>query len=1047
MGRSDGAVGAVRQDVAVDDAREDLPEGLYETLIDVALNKQLSSMTTGQVQIDDLRDAEAADRMALFLSREVERALGSLPEKGRAVTGAKVLAALIAHLAAEPALPNAEPLRPALPGRVLHAVRGRGPDVAWRSIRQPLIPLLDSALLTNSPGEPGVGSQLKAEVESADSIDIVMAFIRMSGIRPIVDELAAHCDRGRPLRVLTTIYTKSTESAALDMLANLGAEVRVSYDESSTRLHAKSWLFRRSSGFSTAYIGSSNLTHSAQVAGLEWNVRVSQARNRSIIEKISAVFESYWQAGDFTEYDGEQFRARVAPSGAAASTVLSPLELVLRPFQERLLEQIEMARSRGRHRNLLVAATGTGKTVMAAADYSRLCDILPRARLLVVAHREEMLDQSRATFRHVLRDGAFGEKWVAGQRPDSFQHVFASVQSLNAAGIAALASDHFDVVIIDEFHHAAAPSYQALLNHLKPKELLGLTATPERSDGLDILSHFGGEIAAELRLWDAIDQQHLAHFSYYGIHDNVDLSQITWRRGTGYDAAELSGLFTGHEARANLVIKQIIDKIGDISCFRAIGFCVSVAHAEFMAKHFTQHGIAAKVVTGSTARDERHAALRTLKDGTTRVIFTVDLYNEGVDVPDVDTLLMLRPTESPTLFLQQLGRGLRRSRGKSVCTVLDFIGNHRREFRFDRKYRALLGGSRRDLTRAVEQGFPFLPAGAHMELDRVARDVVLRSLRDAIPSTKPAIVRELRDLYRANGAPSIATFLAESGLEVDDLYGGNFGWSDLCEQAGIPVALPGPDETPLRRAIGRLLHMDDDVRLGALSSLLARADAPQIGALSAIEQRLARMLTASLVSQCVPADTSLQGALDIVWQHPQVIAELRDLLPVLADRISHLSTPCSLPVVPLMVHARYSRAEILAAVGDGNGALTPQWREGVRRVENARLDVLAFTLDKTSGEFSPTTRYLDYAINRQMIHWESQSTTRADSPTGRRYQQHVQTGDHILLFARIRRGESYYFLGTARYLSHEGERPMAITWRLDTPLPGDLYEAIAAAVA
>lgn len=1042
---ADGAAVARWHDEPVDD----LPEGLYETLIDVALAQRLAGMTDGvSIDIDPLRDADAADRVALFLSREIERALEMLPERQRADVGISVLASLMDRLAAEPLIPRSNPRRPSTPGRMLHAVTGPGPDGLPQRVRHPLIPLLDTALLTNAPGEPGVGSQIKAEIESADSIDVVMAFIRMSGIRPIADELAAHCDRGRALRILTTSYTGSTQVAALELLNRIGAHVRISYDVTSTRLHAKSWLFHRRSGFGTAYIGSSNLTHSAQVTGLEWNVRVSQARNRSVIEKITAVFDSYWQGGDFVPFDGQEFRERTAAASNPAVAHLSPLEVMLRPFQERLLERIALARLRGRHRNLLASATGTGKTVMAAVDYGRLRTSLPRARLLFVAHREEILDQSLATFRQVLRDGAFGEKWVGGMRPERFSHVFASIQSLNTAGVEALSPDHFDVVIIDEFHHAAAPSYLALLNHLQPGELLGLTATPERSDGLDVLSWFGGEIAAELRLWDAIDQQYLAPFAYYGIHDNVDLSGLTWKRGAGYDIGELSNLYTGHEARANLVIRQLIDKTGDLATVRAIGFCVSVDHAHFMARHFSQHGIPAVAVTGATAAADRVSALHALRQGAIRVVFTVDLYNEGVDVPDVDTLLMLRPTESPTLFLQQLGRGLRRSAGKGTCTVLDFIGNHRREFRFDRKYRALLGGSRQDLQRSVQQDFPFLPAGAHMELDRVARDVVLRSIREAIPSTKAAIVGEIQDLQRAGVEPTIAEFLAETGLELEDLYRSGFGWSDLCESAGIAVAAGGPMEKGLRQAVGRLLHVDDELRLRAMETMLRHAQPPDVSAYDVEGLRLARMWMTGLVSQFARAGTSVQDAMDIVWRHPQVLIELRQLVPVLRERIDHVHRPNGLVHVPLEVHARYTRREIMAALGEGGGATTPPWREGVYHAKQARADLLAFTLDKTSGAFSPTTRYRDYAINRELIHWESQSTTRADSPTGQRYRNHMAMGHAILLFARVRQDDrAYYFLGPAHYVAHEGERPMAVTWRLDRPLPGDLFEAFAAAVA
>src|SRR5213076_2868371 len=225
----------------------------------------------------------------------------------------------------------------------------------------------------------------------------------------------------------------------------------------------------------------------------------------------------------------------------------------------------------GRHRNLLVAATGTGKTVMAAVDYVRLREQLPRDRLLFVAHREEILEQSRATFAHALRDASFGKLWVGGKRPSRFEHVFASIQSLNRSGLESVDPAHFDVVIVDEFHHAAAPSYQMLLERMAPRELLGMTATPERADGLDVLRYFDGRIAAELRLWDAIDQEYLAPFAYFGIHDGLDLRAVPWRRGQGYDVVALENVLTADHAWARLVVEEVRRKVADSSKMRALG--------------------------------------------------------------------------------------------------------------------------------------------------------------------------------------------------------------------------------------------------------------------------------------------------------------------------------------------------------------------------------------------------------------------------------------------------------------------------------------------
>jgi len=721
----------------------------------------------------------------------------------------------------------------------------------------------------------------------------------------------------------------------------------------------------------------------------------------------------------------------------------------LEPFQERLLEEIEVARERGQHHNLLVSATGTGKTVMAAVDYARLRQSLDRSRLLFVAQRQELLEQSRATYAQALREPGFGELWVGGRRPERWDHIFASIQSLSRNGVEDLSPDHFDVVVIDEFHHAAARSYRALLDHLAPRELLGLTATPERADGLPILEWFGGRIAAELRLWDAIDQRRLVPFEYYGLHDGIDLRQVPWKRGSGYDVEALSNLYTGNDAWARLVVDQLRKRADDLDTMRALGFCVNVEHARFMARIFQSAGIAAVAIWGDSPEEERRDALERLRRREISVLFSVDLFNEGVDLPNVDTLLLLRPTDSPTLFLQQLGRGLRRHSGKTTCLVLDFVGQHRREFRFDRRFQALLGGSRKNVERQVESGFPFLPAGCHMELEHRAQEIVLESIRRAVPSQWRAKADELRRLAQ-EGRGSLRPFLEDSGLSLEDIYTGARGWSDLREDAGLPVEARGPEEKALRRACGRLLHVDDRERLERYAETLRSPSPPAIEDVTTRRARLLRMLIASVCDSVVTKDDSLEKGIALLWQHPQVRSELIELFELLGERIDHRHYELgpSHPDVPLRIHARYSRLEILAAFRPEQRAQVPAWQTGVHWVPDSRSDLFAFTLDKTSGQFSPTTRYRDYAISPELIHWESQSATRAESETGRRYQEHVRRGTSVMLFARERADDrAFWFLGPAIYVRHEGERPMAITWRLRHPLPGDLYVSFAAAVA
>ena len=1019
----------------------DLPPGLYERLITAQVKARLLQFDPARTRIQQqvIDHPETHGFLARHVSEAVSRALRELPAQDRIEKQREITNELLTLLR------QADEIV-ADPPQVLQSIQTlTGIPASDKPITTPLVPLSDSDLLVNARGEPALAHALAHEIPSADSIDLLCAFVRWHGLRVLEDELVAHCRAGKPLRVITTVYTGSTERKALDWLIGLGAQVKVSYDTQSTRLHAKAWMFRRATRYSTAYIGSSNLSKSALIDGVEWNVRLSQVGSPDILEKFDATFETYWQSPEYELYepgrDADRFDRAVAVD--RVDTLDAPLTFLdVEPWQHQreILEKLSVERERHhRFKNLVVAATGTGKTIVAALDFKRLRASMSDPRLLFVAHRQEILKQSLGAFRQVLRDGSFGELYVDGHRPDEWRYVFASIQSLAQVDFDRLDPASFDVVIVDEFHHAAAPTYRKVLERLKPKVLLGLTATPERTDATDILHYFDGHIAAELRLWDALERGLLCPFQYFGLHDNADLSQVTWSR-KGYDVAELENLYTADDARVRLVLAQLEAKHRDARSMRALGFCVSIAHAEFMARKFTETGLASQAVSAETDSDTRRQALIDLRAGRLRTLFAVDLFNEGVDLPEVDTLLFLRPTESALVFMQQLGRGLRRSETKDCVTVLDFISQAHRKFRFDLRYRAITGGTRSEVEKQIELGFPFLPAGCSMQLDKVASKIVIDNLKSAIPSARPAMVRELKalmdsDQYR--GRPiSLASFLFETGLELADVYR-NGCWSALRRQAGLTVPQPGPQEESIGGAMERLLHIDDPLRIDGYRRWLSGSpDAP-------INERDARIvvgLPATIWGAKLPA--TLSEALVVLQSHPAIVGELHELLAVLESEAAHLTSP--LPDLPLSVHARHSLAEIFAAIG----RITPdrfyQHREGVYYDKTINTDLFFVTLEKSDRDYSPSTLYKDYAISPSQFHWESQSITSENSSTAQRYLHHRERGSGILLFVRQRKKENgrtvpYTLLGPVDYVSHQHERPIQFVWQLRQPMPADFF--------
>ena len=1029
----------------------DFGPGLYDQLIDELLSERLDALAHERLAVDiqDVDPAELPDRLGEVLGRWAHDALSAVGSDQRAEAAielSKAVLGAIAGLQPDAVAPDRALVAPV---QRLAAIEALAPTDEPIPIRRPLTPLRDTVLMTNSRDQPAVGREIEAEIDSADRIDLVLAFIRWTGIRELLPQLRRHVEAGKPLRIITTTYTGSTELRALEALAELGAEVRVSYDTSTTRLHAKAWLFQRSSGFSTVYIGSSNLTFSAQVTGLEWNVRAAQRLNPELVAAFERTFATYWADSHFEPFDPKRFAKATAVAESDAS-ILTPFEIEPYPFQRQILERLQVERHKGHAHNLIAAATGTGKTIIAALDYRHLRSELDRARLLFVAHRTEILQQSQTTFRHVLRDGAFGELWVGGDRPSRWENVFASIQSINANEATSLDPEQFDVVIVDEFHHSAAASYEALLDHLRPTHLLGLTATPERTDGLDVLRWFGDRISIELRLWDALEQGLLSPFHYFGIHDATDLSNVTWRRGQGYDVAELTNIYTGDDIWTSKVIAAVREKIGDATHMRALGFCVSINHANFMADRFEQAGIRAQAVTSQTAETDRRQALADLRDGKVQVLFTVDLFNEGVDIPAIDVVLMLRPTESATIFLQQLGRGLRRIEGKDVLTVLDFVGHQRKEFRFDLRYRRMLGRTRRELETDIQQGFPYLPAGCHLDLDDVARSIVLRNIREALPTTWSQRVQELREL----GDTTLANYLHETGLDLDDLYRGNRTWTELRRTAGIDTATPTDGEAKAGRGISRLLHIDDQERLDAYAELLSPNRPPSAATL---DERTRRQLEGLLLTVLNPRKdtyTDVDEAAADLWRHDGLRHELFQVLPLLRDQIVHLHQPLGLlHPVPLQVHANYTREEILAAFGASTVTKPLPLQTGVYWHEPTRTDLLFITLQKADKDYSPTTRYLDYAISEHLFHWETQAKDTVASERGQNYIHHESRGRTIALFVRTAKKDStgrtipYFCAGTASYDEHQSERPIQITWKLHHPLPGDIFTNYRAAVA
>ncbi len=1039
-----------------------LRDGLYEQIINKGLDTELSALSEAEKHRETapIDAAEASKLLAKYVAEVVEKGLDNLKDNGGDLSSqVDLVNRIVSAVTEETREPDFAALSVAERKEQLLALFDRqnsilALDDKARVVR-PETSLARSSLFTGAVHEPQMYTELKKEIVSANRIDMLVSFIKWSGLRLLIDELRIFTQNGGELRIITTSYMGATDVKAIEELNRLpNTNIKVSYNTQITRLHAKAYIFYRDTGFTTAYVGSSNLSNAALTSGLEWNTKITKKDLPETIDKIAATFEFYWNDKEFEYYDEGQ-RERLARAlqaekyrDVSENNALYTLDIRPYSYQQEILDKLEAERTvRGFTRNLVVAATGTGKTVISALDYKRFCEQNPGSpcRLLFVAHREEILKQSLYTFRAVLKDANFGEMFVGSYRPESLDHLFLSIQTFNSQDFTSKTTpDFYDYIIVDEFHHAAAPTYQKLLEYYRPKILLGLTATPERMDGKSILGYFSDRIAAEIRLPEAIDRKLLCPFQYFGVTDTVDLDQLKWSAG-GYDKGELSKVYTmsgmAANRRADLIIQSLLKYVTDIDSVKGLGFCVSIEHAEFMCRFFNEHGIPSRFLPGRSSDEDRRGAKDLLVSGKVRFLFVVDIYNEGVDIPEVNTVLFLRPTESLTIFLQQLGRGLRLAKDKECLTVLDFIGQANKKYNFEDKFAALLSNTTRSVTREIRDGFMSAPKGCYIQLEKKAAKYILDNIRASYGNTAGLVSRAASFEEDTGLKLSLARFLDYYHLDPRNLYKFT-SFSRLCARAGVTDDFQEPPEETLTKAMAKLSVIDSRRWIRFLLDLLPRLSDVDFGRLPPLEKRMLQMFYITVWGKAAEDWNS-----DEVWDNlyaladsPVLLAELIELLKYRYDQIDFIDAPVDVGFeCPLDLHCTYTRDQLLVALDFLKPATV---REGVKWLPDQKLDVFFVTLNKSDKDYSPTTMYNDYSINEWLFHWQSQSTTAERSSAGQRYIHHRERGSRVLLFVRefkadrITGGaEAYTYLGTANYIKHDGEKPMNITWRLDAPIP------------
>lgn len=1045
-----------------------LHDGIYEQIVISKIDTALSELDQNYYVIlkESLKADDARKALSIYISSVIQQGLryiresfGSNLDKEALIAQIRLCNDIVDEIAKHTRDNDFEDNKILENGEILTALYNKlnsARSVKNKKDVRPETSITENALFTGSPNEPSMLSELKKEIQTSDSVDLLVSFIKWSAIRPLYNDLREFTSRpGCQLRIITTTYTKATDYKAIFELAQLpNTEIKVNYETNHARMHAKSYLFHRKTGFSTAYIGSSNLSHPALTGGLEWNIKVTEKESFDIVKKFQVSFETYWNDDTFETFDptDEECRQKLQYELSYPKEKLSNsrnLHLSFRPYvyQQEILDHLSAERELyGRNKNLVVAATGVGKTIIAAFDYKKFKKDHSSAKLLFVAHRKEILEQSLEKFREVLNDFNFGELYVDGKRPDDLQHLFISIQSLNSSGLldkSRTTQDYYDYIVVDEFHHAAAKSYQKLLEYYKPQILLGLTATPDRMDGKDILKYFDGHIASQMLLGEAINRNLLSPFQYFGITDQVDYQKINWINGR-YDVNQLENVYTADDIRCNLILSKVREYVTDIDAVKGLGFCISVKHANYMARFFNEHGVPSLALSAKSIDAIRGEAKQQLVEGKVKFIFVVDLYNEGVDIPEVNTVLFLRPTESATVFLQQLGRGLRLAEGKECLTVLDFVGRSNKKYKFDLKYEAIVGKGRKSLSKRVEDGFSSLPRGCYIEFEKKAKEFILENLRQ-IQNDKKTLTENIRTFEEDTGKKlTLSNFLDEYNLNLYEFYryDGSRSMYRLKKWAGIINSEYDVSDDIYKKMNG-LFHINSLKLLDFWIDYIEK----QRPVITDIDRLMRNMLYYTFFKKH-PSQmgfSSIDDGINSVLREGFVKDEVLEILRYNRERVDFISEQNEYEYsCPLEIHCSYNTNQIMAAFGYFNEYSSPEFREGVKYFEDRKTDIFLINLNKSEKDFSPSTMYDDYAITPTLFHWQSQSGDKQGSSKIQRYINQQGTENLVSLFVREYKKNGsytspYVFLGNADYVRHEGEMPVSFDWKLHFPIPSGMF--------
>jgi superfamily II DNA or RNA helicase len=929
-----------------------------------------------------------------------------------------------------------------------------------------------SPRFVHNSGYQNILQDLVSNLQTCDSFEMSVAFVRYSGLQLLLDTLRDLDLRQIPGRILTSTYLNSTEPKALERLRQFSnIKTKVFVPSVDRGFHTKGYIFRQQDQC-RVIIGSANLTQSALKSNVEWNVLNQDANTAPFVSDILHEFEKQWQDSRSKELSDEfleEYTAYVSRLGKQTAPenafAFENVRVIPNQMQENAISKLHRLRANNERRALAIAATGSGKTYMAVFD-SLQCK--PK-RLLFIVHREDILRKAKQSFEAIIDTSLISTGYFTGNTKDSQANfLFATIQTLQRH-YELFKPDEFEYIVVDEAHHASSPSYQNVLQWFQPKFMLGLTATPERSDGGDIYSIFNNNVAVEIRLRQALGWDLVAPFHYFGI---TEFSEINYSNVDIEDTAAVARLLMVSR-RVDYIIEKMQFYGHDGGKRKALGFCANIEHARFMTMEFNRRGIPAVALTGADDIDARSTAMSNLEaDGDNlEIIFTVDIFNEGIDIPSVNTILMLRPTESAIIFVQQLGRGLRKTPEKEFVTVLDFIGNHRKSFLMAI---ALMGNrhfDRDDLKVAVATDFADIPGNTYIQMDRIAKEQILAQLEQEKFFSLKYLRQEYQDFRRITGGiPKLVDFLkvdsAVDPLKFSDHSGtwlrfvatieGTAELSALSVDIDLANVLRFfTDLLPLRRIYEAVIarftlkngRITPEQALKELAKHLATPHRDTIDYAfdflsgdyldTAESTKFKDLLFEKEGSDLVPSD-KLKGLAGNATQNLWI----QDLLQygILRYELEFGANDYGVPHLKLWEQYTMRNLALLSNAKRIHSSFRGQ---GLITYEN---DFFIFVDLHKDQDIKASINYKDQFINPSMFQWESPNTTSPHTGQGERLISHKAQDISMHLFARKFRqvegaAQPFTYFGKLDYVSHDPKKskPMQINYALHNEVPPELY--------